>query len=133
MAYEFQRLDQVTEVEEVSDGATVLIEEDGEIKRAPKELVGGGGSKFDTVLTIDGYGTDGQSIDVEGLTWEQCVEKLQSNGGVFIAARYIYGEFEEVCPCQYARIEGDYLAVGFNWSYTYVAGAWSSDNTWYFG
>lgn len=43
MAYEFQRLDAVTEVTEVSDDATVLIEEDGAIKRAPKSAVGGGG------------------------------------------------------------------------------------------
>ena len=41
MAYEFRDMATVDLVEEVSDTANVLIEEDGKIKRAPKSQVGG--------------------------------------------------------------------------------------------
>jgi hypothetical protein len=40
---EFQRLGEVEQVETASNNATVLIEEDGEIKRVLKNKIGGGG------------------------------------------------------------------------------------------
>lgn len=41
MAYEFQKLSEVNIVEEPTETAYVLVEEDGEIYRAPKSVVGG--------------------------------------------------------------------------------------------
>lgn len=43
MAKEFQRLSEVTVVEEVKDTSTVLVEVDGEICRAPKASLGAAG------------------------------------------------------------------------------------------
>jgi hypothetical protein len=40
---EFKKLSEVEQIESVSDNATVLVEEDGEIKRVPKKEVGGAG------------------------------------------------------------------------------------------
>lgn len=41
---EFKKLSEVEQIETASDNATVLIEEDGDIKRVPKKEVGGAGS-----------------------------------------------------------------------------------------
>ena len=40
MAYEFRKLGDVETAVAMSDSASVLIEEDGEIKRVPKTVVG---------------------------------------------------------------------------------------------
>lgn len=40
MAYEFVKLNEVDLVEEPNEGANVIIEEDGEIKRVPKTAIG---------------------------------------------------------------------------------------------
>lgn len=44
MGYNFTKLGEVNITEEVSEAAHVLVEDGGEIKRAPKSKVGGGGS-----------------------------------------------------------------------------------------
>ena len=46
---EFKKLSAVEMIETVSDASNVLIEEDGVIKRAPKEEVGGGAPKKELV------------------------------------------------------------------------------------
>lgn len=129
MAYEFQRLDAVTEVTEVSDDATVLIEEDGTIKRAPKSAVGGG-SKFDTVLYVDGEAGDGQTITVEGLTWEQVVEKHENGEALLIGMFYFYGEYDDymngASTCSYFVYRDD-SQIGISGGYD---GYWNADNTW---
>ena len=51
MAIEFTRLADVTAIEEVKDEDTVLVVQDGEVKRAPKTAVGGGG-EWDAVFDI---------------------------------------------------------------------------------
>lgn len=55
MAKEFQRLSEVTVVEEVKDTSTVLVEIDGEICRAPKTQVGGAGSVKTAIIRDSGY------------------------------------------------------------------------------
>lgn len=55
MAKEFQRLSEVTVVEEVKDTSTVLVEIDGEIYRAPKTQVGGAGSVKTAIIRDSGY------------------------------------------------------------------------------
>lgn len=51
MAIEFTRLADVTAIEEVKDEDTVLVVQDGEVKRAPKTAVGGGG-EWDAVIDL---------------------------------------------------------------------------------
>lgn len=53
MALEFKNMATVDVVETVADNATVLIEEGGVIKRAPKSEVGGDGGEADLVLTVN--------------------------------------------------------------------------------
>lgn len=50
---EFRRLSDVSLIEEASDVANVLIEENGEIKRVPKTQVGGTG--FPTAIIKDSF------------------------------------------------------------------------------
>lgn len=131
MAYEFQRLDAVTEVTEVSDSATVLIEEDGEIKRAPKGLVGGG---FDTVLTIHPDGDDGQTVEFEGKSVEEIIEMIENGKAPTIA---ILGK-EDGGPDWIIYAD----SAGEDWDYSgelYIRsnaadlnGRWTADNKWYF-
>lgn len=41
MAYEFKKLSEVATTEEITEAAYVLVEENGEIYRVPKTMVGG--------------------------------------------------------------------------------------------
>ena len=49
---EFTKLSEVAQIESVSDNATVLVEENGEIVRVPKTSVGGAGG-YVAVLTVE--------------------------------------------------------------------------------
>lgn len=51
---EFKKLSEVEQIETASDNATVLIEEDGDIKRVPKKEVGGAGG-YIAVFTQNDY------------------------------------------------------------------------------
>ena len=53
MATEFKKLSEVTALEEVAETAYVLIEENGEIYRVPKSLVGGGAKGMVVTLTAE--------------------------------------------------------------------------------
>ena len=75
MAKEFQRLSEVTVVEEVKDTSTVLVEIDGEICRAPKTQVGGAGSVKTAIIRDSGYlnaiaGLSTMVADVPAYTYE---------------------------------------------------------------
>lgn len=50
---EFKKLSEVEQIETASDNATVLVEEDGEIKRVPKKEVGGAGGYIATLTEED--------------------------------------------------------------------------------
>lgn len=54
MAKDFVKLSEVAIKEEVSENATVLVEENGEIYRAPKTQVGGAGG-IKTAIIRDGF------------------------------------------------------------------------------
>lgn len=51
---EFKKLSEVEKIESASDNASVLIEDDGEIKRVPKSEVGGRGGNV-AVITTSSY------------------------------------------------------------------------------
>lgn len=53
MSLEFTKLSEAEQIETVSDKATVLIEDNGEIKRAPKKEVGGAGGYIATYTASD--------------------------------------------------------------------------------
>ena len=55
MAKDFVKLSEVTVLEEVSDTASVLVEQNGEIYRAPKTQVGGAGSVKTAIIRDSGY------------------------------------------------------------------------------
>lgn len=55
MARDFQRLSEVTRIEEVTENASVLVEENGEIYRVPKTAVGGDGLIKTAIIRDSGY------------------------------------------------------------------------------
>ena len=55
MAKDFVKLSEVTMLEEVTDNASVLVEQNGEIYRAPKTQVGGAGSVKTAIIRDSGY------------------------------------------------------------------------------
>ena len=52
---EFKKLSEVEQIESASDNATVLIEDNGEIKRVPKKEVGGAGSIATAIIKSSEY------------------------------------------------------------------------------
>lgn len=55
MARDFVKLSEVTVLEKVSDTASVLVEQNGEIYRAPKTQVGGAGGIKTAIIRDSGY------------------------------------------------------------------------------
>ena len=55
MAKDFVKLSEVTMLEEVTDNASVLVEQNGEIYRAPKTQVGGAGGVKTAIIRDSGY------------------------------------------------------------------------------
>ena len=55
MAKDFVKLSEVTVLEEVTDNASVLVEQNGEIYRAPKTQVGGAGGVKTAIIRDSGY------------------------------------------------------------------------------
>ena len=55
MAKDFVKLSEVTVLEEVSDTASVLVEQNGEIYRAPKTQVGGAGGVKTAIIRDSKY------------------------------------------------------------------------------
>lgn len=72
MAYNFKSIADVDVVEELSEEAHVLIEEDGVIKRAPKTAVGGG----EYVLDIEVIGS--YDVDIDDIIAEYTIHKIDT-------------------------------------------------------
>lgn len=51
MAYEFTKLNAVESIEELSDSANILVEENGVIKKVSKDAIGGNTSTPETPST----------------------------------------------------------------------------------
>ena len=66
---EFKKLSEVELIEEVSDGATVLVEDGGEIKRVPKSAVGG-------AMTVVVETVDGENYVCNDVTFDQMKEQI---------------------------------------------------------
>lgn len=89
MAKDFVKLSEVTMLEEVTDNASVLVEMDGEIYRAPKTQVGGAGSIKTAIIRDSGYlntiagvsmaiGAPAYTYECINMTFEEAYETLES-------------------------------------------------------
>ena len=96
MAKDFVKLSEVTVLEEVSDTASVLVEQNGEIYRAPKTQVGGAGGVKTAIIRDSEYlnaiaGVQTMITDAPVLTYE-CINmtfeeayKTMANGEPLMA------------------------------------------------
>lgn len=83
MAYEFERLADVESVEEFpEEGASVLIEHEGNIKRCPADgISGGGGAKIPVFLVGEDPDTEDFTYELEdGRTADELVSDFEKNG-----------------------------------------------------
>ena len=78
---EFKKLSEVEQIESVSDNATVLVEEGGEIKRVPKTAVGGAGGY---VIKLENayYGSDDAFWFDE--SYDELYDVLMAGGSVWV-------------------------------------------------
>lgn len=101
MAYEFKKLSKVDTVETVSDTASVLIEENGVIKRAPKTEVGGKSAEWDVVIHLEGGYTmeTVESFELVQGSFDELYEKIKSKKmpKACIYWHYHYGEYSDKC------------------------------------
>lgn len=82
---EFKKLSEVEQIVSVSDNATVLIEEGGEIKRAPKSAVGGaGGGGYIIHLGQDSVTAEGQYVYMCMDNYDELYDILVAGGTVWI-------------------------------------------------
>lgn len=81
MAYEFQKLADVEAVEEFpEEGASVLIEHEGGIKKCPADGIGGG---TEIPVVMMSVGESGQEFEfADGRTLDSFVEEFEKNGSV---------------------------------------------------
>lgn len=84
MAYNFKSIADVEVVAEPSESANVLIEENGEIKKAPKTAVGGavGGGGYDAVIKFNTMGDDSELISG---SYDDILAKLEAGEWVNVA------------------------------------------------
>lgn len=79
---EFKKLSEVDVLETASDNATVLVEEDGEIKRVPKKEVGGGAGGYVIKLANSFWSNDGYFQFDE--SYDELYDVLMSGGSVWV-------------------------------------------------
>lgn len=102
MAKDFVKLSEVTVLEEVTDSASVLVEVDGEIYRAPKTEVGGSKGAYSVVIGATGYmsevitGPANANIHFEVGSYDEIIEKLNAGEALDVCLKgtYMYGDVE---------------------------------------
>ena len=112
MAKEFVKLSEVAVLEEVTDNATVLVEENGEIYRAPKTSVGGGGvgGIKTAIIRSSNYlyalesakspKVSGPSYECINMTFEEAYE-IMSNGEPLMVAVMLVDNYP---TCAYGEV-----------------------------
>lgn len=103
MAYNFKSIADVDIVEEPSEEAHVLIEEDGVIKKAPKAAVGGKDELKDADLVLEikyDYNEDWWICNILQGSLLNVVNIAEANG------------FPKIKIIRYGYIEGDYYYAG---------------------
>ena len=103
MARDFVKLSEVTVLEEVSDTASVLVEQNGEIYRAPKTQVGGAGGIKTAIIRDSGYlnriagvstmvgGGPAVTYECLNMTFEEAYETM-ANGEPLMAVGMLTGD-----------------------------------------
>lgn len=103
MAKDFVKLSEVTVLEEVSDTASVLVEQNGEIYRAPKTQVGGAGGIKTAIIRDSGYlnaiagvqtmvqSAPAYTYECLNMTFEEAYE-IMANGEPLMAVGMVTGE-----------------------------------------
>lgn len=81
MAYEFKKLSDVTLLDSVPEGATVLAEVDGAIRRVPGDGLGGGGDCG--YQRLGGCWFDGVTLEWDGIKEGKEVVTQESDGTIF--------------------------------------------------
>lgn len=81
---EFKKLSEVEQIETVSDNATVLVEDGGEIKRVPKSEVGGAVA---AVIDLVGADENGPIFSCNTVTFEAMKESIVSGIPMYTVVR----------------------------------------------
>lgn len=109
MSYEFKKLSEVEALTEVPEGATVLAEVGGAIKRIPGEGLGGGGGVGLIVETTNPYD---MSTATANMTLTEALEKLRAkellSGALYISADEMSG------VCSFSMIADNSVSAGAN-------------------
>ena len=122
---EFKKLSAVDAVETVSETAHVLIEEDGVIKRAPKEEVGGKKEEYDIdIVAFYDNGNNTWDYQVNKMcTYDELVAKLSSglnpNMKIFVEGDFSsedqgYSYVEDFVKYFYVDSDGEIWVCGCN-------------------
>lgn len=90
MATEFKKLSEVNVLEEVSDTASVLVEQNGEIYRAPKTQVGGAGGYMLITLTHNNSYVDNYVMHCD-INYDEMYEALLAGSSVWIDLSEVSG------------------------------------------
>lgn len=81
---EFKKLSEVEQIETVSDNATVLVEDGGEIKRVPKSEVGGAAA---VVIERGAVDENGPTFSCNTVTFEAMKESIVSGIPMYTVVR----------------------------------------------
>lgn len=107
MALEFKKLSEVTAVEEISDAANLLVEDNGEIKRAPKTVIGGGIKGFIIFTqTASGYSCNHTFGEVA-----EMFDNLTLNMVILVVARD--GRYDFIMPGNFIAYNSGGSALDF--------------------
>ena len=91
MAYEFQKLADVEAVEEFpEEGASVLIEYEGDIKKCPADGIGGGGGTY--VIELDFDAETEEITPKEPKTFDEYIGMLKSGTSLCVKLELDAGE-----------------------------------------
>lgn len=127
MSYEFERLSDVEAVEEFPEGAKVLIEHEGYIKRCAADGLGGGSGSIPVLLATEDPETEEFIFELEdGRTADEFVASFEKDGIIpaifvvepveeedgMIMKQYLYAplymeeRITEEAPSEYASLVG---------------------------
>lgn len=117
---EFKRLAEVETVEAVNDGDTVLIEQGGEVKRAPKSQVGGAGGY---IMKPTAEECTYDSSVKQLIITTDCTDMAKAvEAGTHVSVVIPAGVFAEdatelvLCPVAWAYAENVLMAMAYNFN-----------------
>lgn len=94
MAFEFEKLSEVSALEEFPEGAKVLIEHEGNIKRCAADGLGGGSGSIPVLLATEDPETEEYTFELEdGRTADEFVASFEKDG--ITPAIFMAQSFEE--------------------------------------